>query len=107
MPLVRTHMTAPTSLYQHVPMLSPEEAAGLVEQAIVYRPERIATRLGVFAEVLHAVAPKVSHVIMNTAFRMFPDSGAARGMDEAGSPPASAPTPDQVAFMQVMRGIHL
>ncbi len=104
MPLVRTRMTAPTPLYQHVPMLSPEEAAGLVEQAIVYRPERIATRLGVFAEILHAVAPKVSHVIMNTAFRMFPDSGAARGTGE--SPPAPAPTPDQVAFMQVMRGIH-
>ncbi len=106
MPLVRTHMTAPTSLYQHVPMLSPEEAAGLVEQAIVYRPERIATRLGVFAEVLHAVAPKVSHVIMNTAFRMFPDTGPARKTEETGSPPAPAPTPDQVAFLQVMRGIH-
>ncbi len=34
MPLVRTEMIAPTKIYQHVPTLSPEEAADLIVQAI-------------------------------------------------------------------------
>ncbi len=49
MPLVRTPMIAPTKLYQNVPTLSPDEAADLIVQAIVYKPVRIATRLGIFA----------------------------------------------------------
>jgi NAD(P)-dependent dehydrogenase (short-subunit alcohol dehydrogenase family) len=54
MPLVRTPMIAPTKLYENVPTLSPEEAADLIVQAIVYKPVRIATRLGVFGQILHA-----------------------------------------------------
>ena len=50
MPLVRTPMIAPTQLYQHVPTLSPDEAADLIVQAIIDRPERIATRVGIFAQ---------------------------------------------------------
>ncbi|MCB1777410.1 MAG: SDR family oxidoreductase, partial [Candidatus Competibacteraceae bacterium] len=65
MPLVRTAMIAPTKIYEHVPTLSPEEAADLIVQAIIDRPERIATRVGIFAQVLHAVAPKVYAVLMN------------------------------------------
>ncbi|HET6263909.1 MAG TPA: SDR family oxidoreductase, partial [Usitatibacter sp.] len=55
MPLVKTPMIAPTKLYNHVPTLTPEQAADLVVEAIVYRPVRIATRLGIFGEILHAV----------------------------------------------------
>ena len=51
MPLVRTPMIAPTKMYENVPTLSPEEAADLVVEAIVYRPVRIATRLGIFGAV--------------------------------------------------------
>lgn len=40
-------------------------------QAIIYKPERIATRTGIFAQVLHVVAPKLYAVIANTAFRLF------------------------------------
>ena len=57
MPLVRTPMIAPTKIYDNVPTLSPEEAADLVVEAIVYKPVRIATRLGIFLAVCHAVAP--------------------------------------------------
>ncbi len=105
MPLVRTPMIAPTRLYQNVPTLSPEEAADLVSQAIVYKPVRIATRLGIAGEVLHALVPKIAQIVMNTTFRMFPDSDAARGAKEAtGKPPQLSA--DQVAFQQLMRGIH-
>jgi hypothetical protein len=43
-----------------------------------------------------------AQVIMNTSFRMFSDSSAA--MHKKGD---SAPqTADQIAFSQIMRGIH-
>ena len=104
MPLVRTPMIAPTRIYQNVPTLSPEDAAELIVQAIVYKPVRIATRLGVFGEVLHALMPRVAQIIMNTSFRMFPDSDAAKGRKE-GEKPAEQ-TPDQIAFQQLLRGVH-
>ena len=102
MPLVKTPMIAPTKLYDQVPTLTPEEAADLIVDAIVHRPVRIATRLGIFGQVLHAAAPRVAQIIMNTTYRMFPDSSAAKGKDAA---PAT-PSADQVAFTQIMRGIH-
>lgn len=103
MPLVRTAMIAPTRFYEHVPTLTPDEAADLVVRAIIHRPERIATRLGIFGQVLNAVAPRVARIIMNTTFRMFPDRGPAKE-DRSISEPL---TPDQVAFTQLLRGIHL
>lgn len=103
MPLVRTPMIAPTKIYQNVPTLSPEEAADLIVQAIVYKPVRIATRLGVFGQVLHTLAPRVAQIVMNTTFRMFPDSDAAKAPRDGEKPKATA---DQIAFANLMRGIH-
>ncbi|MGH6608615.1 MAG: SDR family oxidoreductase, partial [Burkholderiaceae bacterium] len=103
MPLVRTPMIAPTKIYQNVPTLSPEEAADMIVQAIVYKPVRIATRLGVFGEVLHALAPRVAQIVMNTTFRMFPDSDVSKGKKEGEKTKA---TPDQIAYANLMRGIH-
>ena len=103
MPLVRTPMIAPTKMYENVPTLSPDEAAGLVVEAIVYRPVRIATRLGIFGAVCHALAPKVTQVLLNTAFNMFPDSAAAAGKKDGESQPL---TPEQMAFAQLTQGIH-
>ena len=102
MPLVRTPMIAPTKIYNNVPTLSPEEAADMIVQACVYKPVRIATRLGIVGEVLHALAPRVAQIVMNTSFRMFPDSEAARG-DKGGKPHLSA---EAVALQQMMRGVH-
>ena len=102
MPLVRTPMIAPTKIYQNVPTLSPEEAAELIVQAIVYKPVRIATRLGVFGQILHALAPRVAQIVMNTTFRMFPDSDASKGAKEG----ESRATADQMAYANLMRGIH-
>ena len=106
MPLVRTPMIAPTKLYNSVPTLSPDQAADLVVEAIVYKPVRIATRLGIFGEVLHAVAPKVTQIILNTAFRMFPDSPAAQGKKKPGEAKEVELTPEQMAFAQITQGIH-
>jgi NAD(P)-dependent dehydrogenase (short-subunit alcohol dehydrogenase family) len=104
MPLVKTPMIAPTKIYNNVPTLEPEDAADLITEAIIYRPQRIATRLGIAGEVLHALAPKISQIVMNTSFRMFSDSAAAKGAKEGEGKQASA---DQMAMAQLMRGIHL
>ena len=104
MPLVKTPMIAPTKLYDQVPTLTPEEAAGLVCDAIIHKPVRVASRLGIFGQTLHALVPRVAQIIMNTTFRMFPDSDAAK-KKTAAEPPAE-PSADQVAFQQVMRGIY-
>lgn len=102
MPLVRTPMIAPTKIYNNVPTLSPEEAADLVAEACVARPVRIATRLGIAGQVLHALTPRVAQIAMNTSFRMFPDSPAAQG-EKGGRPQLSA---EAVALQQMLRGIH-
>jgi len=102
MPLVRTPMIAPTKMYDNVPTITPEEAAVMVKQAVIYKPQRIATRLGIFSQVMHAVAPKVWEIIMNSAFRMFPDSAAAKGVKDH----QLEASQEQVAFASLMRGIH-
>jgi NAD(P)-dependent dehydrogenase (short-subunit alcohol dehydrogenase family) len=103
MPLVRTPMIAPTKMYESVPTLAPEQAADLVVEAIVYKPVRIATRLGIFGAVAHAAAPKLTQVLLNTAFNMFPDSAAAQGKKEGEKQEL---TPEQMAFAQLTQGIH-
>ncbi|MES3009884.1 MAG: SDR family oxidoreductase [Pseudomonadota bacterium] len=102
MPLVRTPMIAPTKMYDNVPTLSPEEAADLIAQACIFKPVRIATRLGIAGQVMHALVPRVAQIAMNTSFRMFPDSSAAKG-EKGGKPQLSA---EAVAMQQMMQGIH-
>ncbi len=103
MPLVRTPMIAPTKIYENVPTISPEEAADMIAEAIIERPIRIATRLGVTAQILHLLAPKMTEVGMNTAFQMFPDSDAAKGKKTRGE---QQPSPEQIALAQFTKGIH-
>lgn len=102
MPLVRTPMIAPTKIYNNVPTLSPEEAADMIADACITKPVRIATRLGITGQVLHALLPRVAQIAMNTSFRMFPDSSAAKG-DKGAKPQLS---PEAIALQQMMRGIH-
>jgi hypothetical protein len=82
--------------------MTPEEAAGLVADAIIRRPVRVTTRLGVFSQIVQALAPRLGRTILNTAFRMFPDSAAASGEKTRGE----TPTADQIAFTQMLRGLH-
>ncbi|MEP6657216.1 MAG: SDR family oxidoreductase [Betaproteobacteria bacterium] len=104
MPLVRTPMIAPTRMYENVPTLSPEQAADLVVEAIVYRPVRIATRLGIFGAICHAAAPRLTQILLNTAYNMFPDSSAAQGRKEGA--PKQELSAEQMAFAQLTQGIH-
>ncbi|MDO8179994.1 MAG: SDR family oxidoreductase [Undibacterium sp.] len=104
MPLVRTPMIAPTKIYKNVPTLAPEDAADLIVQAIVYKPVRISTRLGVLGEVVHALVPRVAQVIMNTSFRMFPDTDVPHvGAPEKKTQLMNA---DQIILQKLLHGLH-
>lgn len=106
MSLVRTPMIAPTDLYNNVPTLSPEEAADLIVQACIFRPVRIATRMGIAGQMLHAALPRVAQIVMNTSFRMFPDSPAAQGTKKGERPDQARLSPEAMAMQHLMQGIH-
>jgi short-subunit dehydrogenase len=102
MPLVRTPMIAPTGIYDAFPTASPDEAADMITRAMIYRPKKIATRLGTFGEVLYALAPKSVDVILNQAYKLFPESSAAKGEKREDAKVST----EGVAFAHLMRGVH-
>jgi short-subunit dehydrogenase/thioester reductase-like protein len=104
MPLVRTPMIAPTRMYDMFPAITPEEAAEMIAKAMVEKPKKVATRLGNFGELLYAVAPTVSDRILNQAYKLFPESQAAKGKGEEA--PDKPPTTEAVAFAHLMKGVH-
>ncbi len=103
MPLVRTPMIEATTIYNSMPVLSPDEAGDMVVEAVIKKPKRIATQMGVGLQVMSALAPKFSEVVMNTVFRMFNDSAAARGEKKPEKVEASN---EQVALASLMKGVH-
>ena len=102
MPLVRTPMIAPTKIYDSFPTISPDEAADLICEAIRAKPKHIGTRLGTFGEVAYALVPKAVDQILSTAYKVFPDSAAARGEKD----PTEHASTEQVALAHLMRGVH-
>lgn len=59
MALVRTPMISPTTIYDKFPTLTPDQAAGVITDAIVHRPRRASSPFGQFAAVADAVNPAV------------------------------------------------
>jgi NAD(P)-dependent dehydrogenase (short-subunit alcohol dehydrogenase family) len=109
MPLVRTPMIKPTKMYDRFPTITPEEAADMICEAIIHRPKRIATPLGTLGQILYAINPKSIDYILNSAYKLFPDSRAARGDKSAPTDQPAAneeASRQQVAFAYLMRGVH-
>jgi NAD(P)-dependent dehydrogenase (short-subunit alcohol dehydrogenase family) len=102
MPLVRTPMIAPTKIYDSFPTISPDEAADLICEAIRTKPKQINTRLGTFGEVSYALFPKAVDQILSAAYKVFPDSAAAKGEKD----PEERASNEQVALAHLMRGVH-
>ena len=100
MPLVRTPMTAPTKIYEAFPLRSTDDAVDMIVDGIIHRKKRVATRLGIFGEVTYSIAPRFVDRILNTGFRLFPDSPRSKGEKH------TAPGPEAVAFAHIMHGIH-
>ncbi len=115
MPLVRTPMIAPTKIYDAFPTISPEEAGGMICDALRAKPKEINTRLGTFGEILKAVAPKAVDQILHMAYRVFPESGASKsgssgaagGTLEAGSNGEGAgPSGEALMLAHLLKGVH-
>jgi NAD(P)-dependent dehydrogenase (short-subunit alcohol dehydrogenase family) len=102
MPLVRTAMIAPTKMYDSFPTITPDEAGDLVCEALRAKPKQINTRLGTFGEVAYALAPKAVDQILHMAYKVFPDSAAARGEKD----PNEKASMEQVAMANLMKGVH-
>ena len=82
--------------------MSPEQAAERVCAAIIDHPERLATPLGIFAQLVELFAPKIGRAIMSEGYRMFPDSEAA-----GGAPSTEAQGLRELgAFASITRGMH-
>jgi NAD(P)-dependent dehydrogenase (short-subunit alcohol dehydrogenase family) len=102
MPLVKTPMIAPTKIYDAFPTITPDEAGDMVCEAIRARPKTINTRLGTFGEVMYALAPKAVDQILHAAYKVFPDSAAARGEKD----PSEKANVEQIAMANLMKGVH-
>ena len=81
-------------------------------RAIIEKPKRVATKLGLTGAVAQAVAPNISEFVLNQAYRLFPDSPAARGIsdeqaaEEERNMPKNAIDLARRLFSQIFSGVH-
>jgi NAD(P)-dependent dehydrogenase (short-subunit alcohol dehydrogenase family) len=106
MPLVRTPMIAPTTMYDRFPTITPAEAADMICKAMIRRPKKVGTTLGNAGELAYQVAPRGVDVILNAGYKLFPDSKAARGGGDRTVSKADEPSTESVAFAHILRGVH-
>ncbi|HEY2006044.1 MAG TPA: SDR family NAD(P)-dependent oxidoreductase [Solirubrobacteraceae bacterium] len=97
MPLVRTPMIAPTKIYDRLPTLSPEEAADMIAEALRKRPKKVATTLGNIGQLTYAIAPGAQDLVVNRAYKLFPEGGENQDRRLQA---------EQRAFAQATRGVH-
>src|SRR5688572_574046 len=117
MPLVRTPMITPTKMYKRFPTITPERAADMICEAIIYKPKRIASPMGTLGQILYALNPRSIDYILNTAYHLFHDSSAAKGEKKPAEGGAAVATgtgttteeqanSQQILFANLMRGMH-
>jgi NAD(P)-dependent dehydrogenase (short-subunit alcohol dehydrogenase family) len=103
MPLVRTPMIAPTTMYNAFPAISPDEAADMICEAMRSRPKQMGTRIGKFGEVAYSLNPSAVDRLLHLAYRVFPDSAASKGHDQETEEHVSF---EQIAMATLTRGVH-
>ncbi len=101
MPLVKTPMIAPTKIYDAFPTISPAQAADLILKAMRHKPHEINTLMGTAGELGHSIAPNAAFRVLNQAYKIFPDSAAARG---AGA--GESVSRQQKTLARVLKGVH-
>jgi short-subunit dehydrogenase len=104
MSLVRTPMIEATTIYQRFPVLTPDDAADVLCEAIIRRPRRVSPPFGQVAAFADAMSPAIMDRVRNQGFRLFEDSAAARG-EKPGSERADVSAQAR-AFAEVTRGVH-
>ena len=110
-------MIAPTDMYKAFPTLTPDEAAGMLCDAMIDRPKRMASKLGTFGEVLYAISPATVDIVLHQAYDLFPDSKAAtqkklddeerQELDTGGATvDDDEMSTEAVAMAYLLRGVH-
>lgn len=102
MPLVRTPMVAPTKLYLQLKLLEPEQAAEHICDAIVRRPARLTTGMGLLSLAVELVAPGLARAIMSQSFRLFADAPS----ESEGAAPAPLSAKMQT-LAALLHGVHV
>jgi len=90
-------MISPTKIYDRLPMLSPEQAAEMICEAMRKRPKKVGTVLGNLGQLTYAIAPGAQDLVVNRAYQLFPEGGESQDRR------AQA---EQRAFAQATRGVH-
>ncbi len=103
MSLVRTPMIEATTIYQRFPVLTPDDAADVLCEAIVRRPRRVSPPFGQIASFADAMSPMIMDRVRNQGFRLFEDSAAARGQKDGRDQEVGA---QARAFAELTRGVH-
>jgi NAD(P)-dependent dehydrogenase (short-subunit alcohol dehydrogenase family) len=115
MPLVRTPMIKPTKHYRYFPSISPDQAAAMITDAMIGKPKDVSTPFGRLSTATYATVPRVQDALANRAYKLFPDSNAARaGASDGSAKPAAAEseetedkgTAEQRAFARLTGGTH-
>jgi len=104
MSLVRTPMIEATTIYDRFPVLTPDQAAEVLCEAIVRRPRRVSPPFGQIAAFADAMSPGIMDRVRNQGFQLFADSAAARGEIEA-KDQDEVSLPGRV-FAEITRGVH-
>jgi NAD(P)-dependent dehydrogenase (short-subunit alcohol dehydrogenase family) len=115
MPLVKTPMIAPTKIYDKFPTISPAQAADMVIRGMVDKPHEINTTLGTAGALAHTLTPKTAFRVLNLAYKVFPDSMAARSGSDGGGKKTEqaeqtqqpeATTQQQLMLARLTKGVH-
>ena len=106
MPLVRTPMIAPTTMYRHMPALSPEDAGTLMCEAITFQPRHIGTLGTAMLAVGNTLSPGAMDAVRGLAYSLFPDSNAAKGEPDEGAEEPVVPNIARTVFARVFRHVH-
>jgi NAD(P)-dependent dehydrogenase (short-subunit alcohol dehydrogenase family) len=93
MPLVKTPMIAPSRRLNPVPPISVEHAAAMVVRGLIDKPARIDTPMGTLADIGTYFTPKLSRRVLHQLYLGYPDSAAARGLDEVPRSPVPSRRP--------------
>ncbi len=101
MPLVRTAMTAPTPVYDSLPLLDVHAASSLVLRALLTRQPEVSTRLGQVATMVDAAAPGLRQLLMSVAHGVMPEGG------ESGAPAGGGAALRGVALQEMLRAVHI
>jgi NAD(P)-dependent dehydrogenase (short-subunit alcohol dehydrogenase family) len=89
MPLVRTPMITPTTIYRAMPSSSPEQAARMVVRALENRPVAAGKIAGVAAELFSTLAPRSARLLAYLGYSAMPES-APEARHEPRRPPVAA-----------------